>query len=46
MLILKVCEFFLFRETKKVIVYFGLYESPLHFCGGEGHLNIIFEKQN
>ena len=43
-LILKVCESFPFRETEKVIVYFGLYGSSLHFCEREDQLNVIFEK--
>ena len=30
-MLLKVCESFLFREQKKLAVYFGLYESSLDF---------------
>ena len=29
--LLKVCESFLFRESKNIVIYFGLHESPLHF---------------
>ena len=31
-LLLKVCEFFHSGESKETVVYFGLYESSLHFC--------------
>ena len=41
---MKVCESFPFRETEKVIVYFGLYGSSLHFCEREDQLNVFYMK--
>ena len=31
LLFLKICQLLLFRQIKKRVVYFGLYESSLHF---------------
>ena len=41
MLLLRVCKFFLFRESKSTKVYFGLYESTLYFQKRKGQTNII-----
>ena len=41
---LKVCELFLFRQSKKLVLCFCLYESSLDFFGRELQINTVYEK--
>ena len=43
LLLLKVCETFPFRQSWKLVVYLGLYESSLYYQRGEDQINIIYE---
>ena len=43
-ILLKVCESFLFRQSEKLVVYFGLYGSSLVSQRSEGQINTVYEK--
>ena len=43
-LLFRVCRSFLFRQSKRLEVYFGLYKSALHFQGREDEVNTACEK--
>ena len=40
-ILLTICESFLFRESKKNVVYFSLYESSLNFQRREDQINTV-----
>ena len=44
LLLLKVCESFVLRQSKKLIVYFDLHESFLDSKRREDPINVVFEK--
>ena len=43
--ILKVCESFLFGESKKIVVDLGLYESSLYFCVILYQVKTVYKRQ-
>ena len=43
-ILLKVCESFLFRQSETLVVYFGLYGSSLVSQRSEGQINTVYEK--
>ena len=42
---LEVCELFLFRQSKKLVLCFGWYESSLLFWRRENHINTAEKKE-